>query len=198
LFFISRRLLGTAIDVREWRLVSVALLQTMASYPSCLKDGRYIVDFYISHPSDFRFNAINQRFWVQYHTHDDLTGPCTSSSTHLVKPSDSSSAYAKRNNILPFWQIINLTHTDTYIHGPFDFGTFNGRKSRNRICQADWDVLGSKTSMFHNPLPPSDVPAYSIHVDACAHTSFFDLRLSKEVCSLARQEGPPSDISLYS
>ena len=81
LFFISRRLLGTAIDVREWRLVSVALSHTMALYPSCLEDGRYIVDFYISHPSDFRFNAINQRFWVQYHAHDDLTGPCTSSTT---------------------------------------------------------------------------------------------------------------------
>ena len=144
----------------------------MASYPSCLEDGHYIFNLYISHPSDFRFNAINQRFWVQYHSHDDLTGPCTSSSTHLVKPSDSSSAYAKRNKLFPFRQIINLTHTDTYIHGPFEFGTFNGRKSRDRICQADWDVLGSKTSMFHNPIPPSDVPAYSIHVDACAHTSF--------------------------
>ena len=169
----------------------------MASYPSCLEDGRYIVDFYISHPADYRCNAINQRFWVQYHTEDDLAGPCTSSSTHLLKPSDFSSAYAKRNKLLPFRQFVNLTHRDTYIHGPFDFATFNGRKCRDRICQADWDVLRSRTSMFHNVIPPIDVPTYSVHVDANAHTSFLDSKLSQDVCCLGRCDGAFLDKSLY-
>jgi hypothetical protein len=63
LFFISNSI--GAGNVREWWLVRVALEATMASYSSCLSDGRYLVDFYISHPSDYRYNAINQqRFLV--------------------------------------------------------------------------------------------------------------------------------------
>ena len=43
----------------------------MASYSSCLINGQYLVDFYIPHPSDYRYNAIlNQRFWLQYHSRD--------------------------------------------------------------------------------------------------------------------------------
>jgi hypothetical protein len=102
----------------------------MGSYPSCLDDRLYAVDFYIAHPSDFRYNAINQRFWLQYHSKTDLSGPCSSSSTHLICPSDTSKAYAKCHKLLQFHRFLNLTHTDTYIHGPFDVATVNGRKIR--------------------------------------------------------------------
>jgi hypothetical protein len=70
LFFISNRI--GAGDVREWRLVRVAFEASMASYPSCLVDGRYLVNFYISHPSDYPYNAINKCFWLQYHSQDDI------------------------------------------------------------------------------------------------------------------------------
>ncbi len=53
----------------------------MASYSSCLVDGRYLVDFYISHPSDYRYNAINQCFWLQYHSQDDILANSTSANT---------------------------------------------------------------------------------------------------------------------
>jgi hypothetical protein len=46
LFFISHSI-GTN-DAREWRLVRVALQESMSSYPSCLQDGRFLVKFYIS------------------------------------------------------------------------------------------------------------------------------------------------------
>ena len=82
LFFISHGI--GARDVREWRLVRVALEATMASYSSCLVDGRYLIDFYISHPSDYRYNAINQRFWLQYHSRDDILANSTSANTHLL------------------------------------------------------------------------------------------------------------------
>jgi hypothetical protein len=49
LFFISNSI-GSG-NSREWRLIRVAFDMSMASYPSCLINGRYLVDFYISHPS---------------------------------------------------------------------------------------------------------------------------------------------------
>ncbi len=57
LFFISWKI---GFSVREWRLVRVALPASTSSYPSCFKDGKYIVDFYTSHPSDSHMNAVNQ------------------------------------------------------------------------------------------------------------------------------------------
>jgi hypothetical protein len=59
-FFISNSI-GYG-DVQEWHLVCVAFEALMASYSSCLVDGQYLVDFYISHPSDYQYNAINKRF----------------------------------------------------------------------------------------------------------------------------------------
>ncbi len=128
LFFISKKNGGSVDDICKWRLIRVALSATMSTYPSCLKDGRYAVDFYVTHPSNFRFNKINQRFWIQYHCRDDLLGACSSSDTHLIHPLDTSE---DRHKLLPFRCFLNLTHSDTYIHGSFDFATVNGWKSCN-------------------------------------------------------------------
>jgi hypothetical protein len=65
-------------------------------------------------------------------------GPCLSCDTHLIRPSDTSKAYASQHR-----QYINLTHLDTYIHGPFDFATLGGRNSRDRISADDWLILWS-------------------------------------------------------
>jgi hypothetical protein len=62
LFFISRKIGGSVDKIPKWRIVGVALAPMMASYPSCLNDGCYAIDFYISHLADFWCNAINRRF----------------------------------------------------------------------------------------------------------------------------------------
>jgi hypothetical protein len=107
-----------------------------------------------------------------YHTIGDLQSPLSTTETHLIQPSDSSEDYATRNKLLPFRKWVNPTHHDTFIHGPFDFATVNGRKTWDRISQPDWDVLKTHCNMFHNPLPRFDVPSYSIHVDRGAHVTF--------------------------
>ena len=144
----------------------------MSSYPSCLQDGRFLVKFYISHPADSRYNATNTHFWLQYHTLGELQSPLSTMDTHLIRPSDSSKDYATRHKLLPFHKWVNLTHYDTFIHGPFDFATVNSRKTQDRISQPDWDILKTHCNMFHNPLPHFDVPSYSIHVDRGAHVMF--------------------------
>jgi hypothetical protein len=67
---------------------------------------------------------------------------------------------------------VNLTHGDTYIHGPFDFAVVHGRKNCDRVGQDSWDVLASKTTMFTNQIPQFNLPTYSIHVDRGVHTIF--------------------------
>jgi hypothetical protein len=178
LFFIPWKI---GFSVRKWRLVRVALSATTSSYPSCFEDGKYIVDFYTSHPSDSCMNAVNQRIWLRFHSRADLMGPCSSYDTHLIQPTDTSEAYASCHHLLPFCQYVNLTHSDTYIHGPFNFATFGGRKSCNRVGGDDWSILRLRTAMFHNSVPSLEVTTYSVHINACTHTTFNSGSPSKDM-----------------
>ncbi len=82
LFFISCSI-GTN-DAHEWRLVQVELQASMSLYPSCLQDGCFLVEFYISHPADSQYKAINTHFWLQYHTLSELQSPLSMTDTHLI------------------------------------------------------------------------------------------------------------------
>ncbi len=123
-------------------------------YPSALQDGCFLVEFYVAHPNDVRFNAINQRFWLKYRDHAAPT--FGSINAHLITPSDTSEDRASRQNLVPVRCWVNLTHNDTYIHGPFDFASVRGQKTRDRICLDDWNVILAKSSMFVNKVPKLD------------------------------------------
>jgi hypothetical protein len=103
--------------------------------------------------------------------HDD-SGIDNGDGAHFIRPSDTSEAHASKCKLVPFRRWLNLTHSDTYIHGPFDFTAVHGRKTRDPISQSDWDALAKQTSMFHNPLPWFDLPSYSIHVNRGVHIIF--------------------------
>jgi hypothetical protein len=53
---------------REWQLVCVAFEDSIALHPTCLQDGKFLAEFYIAHSSDTRFNQVNQRYWLHYHS----------------------------------------------------------------------------------------------------------------------------------
>jgi len=169
LFFISIPI-GTN-NVREWRLVRLNYEISICHSPSCLETGKFLFEFYRCHPADWRFNAINQRFWLQYFKEADLLHPDQAADNHLIKPSDSSKAYAIKHNLVVASNYINVLHEDTFIHGPFNFATVHNRKTRDRIGQEDWQVLANHSHMFQNSVPSFDVPAYSIHVDNGVHAS---------------------------
>jgi hypothetical protein len=183
LFFISFNF--SAQKYHEWRLVRVALEDSMSLHPSCLQDGRFIVEFYIPHAGDIRYNCINKRFWLQYHTLADSVAPIELAQTHLVKPSDTSEQYARRKNLRPLRQWVNLTHKDTYIHGPFEFASINGRKTRDRVSLEDWKILVSNSTLYDNKPPELDLPTYSIHVNRGVHCSFFSPALRKQLHAVA-------------
>ena len=86
----------------EWGLVRVCYKDSMAQHPACLHDGRFLVEFYIPYSSDTHHNGINQQCWLQYHSSGNLLTPTSSLLTHMVKPSDTSNAYAKCHNLIAF------------------------------------------------------------------------------------------------
>ncbi len=166
LFFIAHKI-DTA-DCYEWRLVRVAFRDSVSLYPSCLQDGRFLVKFYMAHPTDTHYNAINQRFCLQYR---DCNAPTFGTmDAHLITLSDTSADCAARHHLVTVRSWVNLTHGDKYLHGPFDFAVVSGRKTRDRIGQDSWDALATKTLMFTNRIPRFDLPTYSIHVDRGVHT----------------------------
>jgi hypothetical protein len=171
LFFIAHNIGNAA--TREWRLVRVAFQDSILMYPAALQDDWFMVEFYVTHPNDMQCNATNQRFWLQYHNHTVPTfGPIDA---HLLTPSDMSKSRALRHHLVPVRCWVNLTHGDTFIHGPFNFATIRRRKTRDCIDQTDWDVLSSKPSMFVNKVPQFNLPTYSIHLDHGIYSIFTDV-----------------------
>ena len=143
------------------------------------------MEFYTLHHADVRFNASNQRYWLQYHSIGDIATPSPSTTTHLIRPSDTSEAHAARHRLVPFCRWINLLHSGTILHGPFEFASVNGRKTRDRISPADWDALAKFSSLYQNPLPRFDLPSYSIHVDRGIHSTFCDQANADALCAAA-------------
>jgi hypothetical protein len=78
---------------------------------------------------------------------------------HLITPSNTSKDRAKRHLLVQNHGWANLTHSDTYIHGPFEFAIAQGRKTHDKIGQKDWDALARS----------NNIPTYSIHVDRDIH-----------------------------
>jgi hypothetical protein len=121
LFFVSHSI--GANNSSEWRLARIAFNDSVSLYPSYTLDGQFLFEFYICHPSDWRYNAVNQRYWIQFHGREDIMCPNLSTDTHLIRPSETSDDYALHHKLLPFRKWLNITHLDTYIHGPFEFAT---------------------------------------------------------------------------
>ena len=145
-----------------------------------MQDGRFLVEFYVGHPADKRYNAINQRFWLEYHPYIEMANPFRNRTTHLIRPSDQSQAYAAKEKLRPFRQWARLTNADTYICGPFEFAVINGRKTRDRVPEDQWKILHKHSNMFANEVPSLQLPDYSVHCNYF-HSSFEDERIAHRV-----------------
>ncbi len=86
---------------------------------------------------------------------------------------------------VPFENGSNSPHFDTFIHGPFKFASVHGRKTQDRVSQADWDILKLHLDMFHNPLLCLDISSYSIHIDRGPHVQFHDAALTCQLVLVA-------------
>ena len=166
LFFISIPTDTDTNNGREWRLVRLNFFVSIMHTPSCLKTGKdFLCEFYRCHPADLQFNAIDQRYWLQYFTKADLIHPRQIADNHLIMTSNSSDAYAMENNLKNARNYIDVLLEDTFIHGPFNFATGQNQKTRDRIGQEDWQALANHSHMFQNSVPGHDAPTYPIQVD---------------------------------
>ena len=186
LFFISHLLRNP--NTHAWHLVRVALKDSTSLSPSCLQDGWEIVEFYIIHHDDVRFNASNQHYWLQYNHSSDIATPTSSTATQFIRPSDTSEAHATCLSLVPFRHWDTLTHSNTYVHGPFNFAATHGRQTRNRISKINWDAISSHSSMTSNPLPSLDLPSYSIHVNCGVHISYCNISSIQLLLSAASDD----------
>ena len=141
----------------------VILDLSVQAYPAALQDGRFLVQFYVCHPADKKYNAINQRYWLEYHPNFEVANPYRNKHTHLIRPSSQSESYAKAEGLKPFSQWLRLTNSDTYISGPFDFAEINGRRTRDRVPKEQWETLSKFQHMFNNEIPSSALPEYAVH-----------------------------------
>ncbi len=103
----------------------VAFQDLVALYPSCLQDGHFLVDFYVAHPSDICYNVINQQFWLQHC--NQTPAVFGTMDAHLITLSNTSTDRVKQHHLVPNQAWANLTHSDTYIHGPFEFAVVQSR-----------------------------------------------------------------------
>jgi hypothetical protein len=119
LFFVLHRIGSN--DACEWQLVQMAFEDLISLYPLCKQDGWFLFKFYICHPSNWHYCAINHRYWLQYHGLLDIQSPHPASETNLIQPSDSSASYATRHKLVPFCKWLNISQLDTFIHRRFEF-----------------------------------------------------------------------------
>ena len=136
---------------KEWKLVRINLEKSLQHHPQCLQDGRFLAEFYIEHYRDIKIKACHRRFWLEYHKTNSYK--TLSSDYHILQPSQYSETAATRLNLIPFRDWIQIDDPAISIHGPFEFATLQGRKTRDRIATSDWQALAHRQSAFHNPAP---------------------------------------------
>jgi hypothetical protein len=183
LFFISH-LLGNP-STCEWRLVHTAFSDSTLLSPSCLQDGRFLMEFYTLHHANVWFNSANKQYWLQNHAFNNIATPTSSTQTHIIRPSNTSEAHAACHCLVPFRHWVNLLHSGTLLHGPFKFASVNGQKLRDCVSQANWDVLAKFSTCFQNPFPRFNLPSYSIHIDCGIHSAFCNCANADALCAAA-------------
>jgi hypothetical protein len=146
---------------KEWKLVKIDFKRSLQQHPQCLQDGRFLAEFYIEHHRDKKLDICNRRYWLEYHksnSHKTL-----SVEYHILQPSQYSEAMAASKLLVPYREWISIDDPDQAIHGPFDFATLNNRKTRDRVSEKHWLILGEKSALYDNEAPK--ISERVMHVD---------------------------------
>ena len=162
-------------------------LQWLHVYPSQLLTWWRIPSwFYINHPDDCRYNAINQHYKMECHTEASLYQVDHTASYYLVKPTSESKRYAQSKGLCPHRQWFYAHHNDTFIHGPFNFRiNQNRRQSRDRVEHKYWFILYDMKHTYKNEAPTLShtLGTVSIHYSTLFHTEMESLEVDKRVFS---------------
>ena len=127
----------------------------MSLHPAALIDGKFIVNIIIQHPADSKQDIGLQRYWSYYHD-KNIPAEDYTSNIQFIRPAPESVEYAKKHNLQKVRTWIHLNHCCTFIHGPFEFSTLNGRKTSDRIDEKDWNVFISRYHLYDDNSPSFD------------------------------------------
>ena len=136
---------------REWKLIRVNFLKSLQQHPSCLQDGRFLVEFFIEHHRDQQLDITNRRYWLEYH--ESNSHKSISVDYHILQPSQYSESVATSKRLTPYREWINIDDSDILLHGPFNFATLNNRKTRDRVAEHDWNILAQCKTKYDNFAP---------------------------------------------
>jgi hypothetical protein len=150
LFFIAHAATTTA-GRKEWKLVQVNFTKSIQQQPTCLQNGRFLVDFYIEHHRDGALDIRDRRYWLEYHRSN--AHKTISTRYHILQPLQFSERTAKNKDLVPYREWINLSDPAVNLLGPFEFATITNRKTRDRIPGPQWSQLQAQTTKFDNDAP---------------------------------------------
>jgi hypothetical protein len=166
-------------DRKEWKLVRVDFHRSLQQHPTCLQDGRFLVDFFIEHHRDKHLDMCTRRYWVEYHKNNSYKS--LSLDYHIIlQPSQYSENTAMSMGLTPYREWVQLDDSSITLHGPFNFATLNNRKTRDRVAKADWLVLQDRESLYHNAAPK--LSTRIMHVDI-SQPSYENIKTDHEVQS---------------
>jgi hypothetical protein len=147
---------------KEWKLVRVDFQKSLQQHPSCLQDGRFLVEFFIEHHIDKNLDICNRWYWIEYqgsNSHKSL-----SVDYHILQHSQYSEATARSKQLTPYREWVNIDDSEVSLHGPFDFATMNNGKTRDRILAKDWLILAEREALYHNHAPKVTTRAMHINI----------------------------------
>ena len=167
---------------REWNLIQVDLQQTLEKNPDVVSNGKFLVEYFVSHPHDSNYSSINQRFWREYHNR--LGVYQLHEKFNLIQPSIDEKSYCRKKSLVPYSRWTNLNTSDILLHGPFDFTIVNGRKSKDRISQRDFEALEKKKDTYDNEPPSILIGVSSFHIDTPMHSMHISTSISQRILCL--------------
>lgn len=183
LFFVAHKLPNQSR--REWKLVQLDFGLSMKLHPSCLQDGKFIVNFYIEHVNDASVNLTEKRFWLEYHYASNVK--TIGSRFHLIQPSAVSGKIARDRNLTPYREWVYLQQDEILIHGPFNFATVNNRKTRDQISAVDWNILIAGRSKYDCDPPRFTQPIVHITTSEQPHSEHTSQSVTERVQSFLFQ-----------
>jgi hypothetical protein len=153
----------------------------MQLHPSCLQDGKFLVNFFIIHKNDDNVNLSSKWYWLEYHAADSTH--TLSNRYHLLAPSAVSAKVAKSRNLVPYREWLNLWQDDCTIHGPFKFSTVNRCKMRDWISTVDWDILILAKSRYDSEPPKYTQNLIQVNWLETAHETVRDKSVENRLLS---------------
>jgi hypothetical protein len=163
---------------REWKLAQIDFHRSLQQYPTCLQDGRFLMEFFIEHHRDQSLDICNRQYWLEYHktnSHKSI-----SVDYHILQPSQYSAGMASSMGLTPYREWIQVDDPSVVLHGPFNFVTLNNRKTCDRVAEQDWFILKERQAFYHNQVPT--IPQRIMHVDISQPT-YEDVTGNQEVQS---------------